>query len=133
MSRILSIGATLIALVVAPAASATSYAFMVFFDSDSDVLDPKSVPVIDQFIKICSPPGKYRVAVTGHTDTVGSAGYKMALSLRRAEAVKQALVVKGVPADIILTTGHGATRLLVQTADQVKEPQNRRAELFCAP
>ena len=70
-----------------------------------------------------------RIAVTGHTDTSGSATYNMALSLRRANAVKDALVREGIPAAAIGVTGKGETQLLVQTGDNVKEPQNRRVEI----
>ena len=70
-----------------------------------------------------------RIAVTGHTDTSGSPTYNMALSLRRANAVKDALVREGIPAAAIGVTGRGETQLLVQTGDNVKEPQNRRVEI----
>jgi outer membrane protein OmpA-like peptidoglycan-associated protein len=70
-----------------------------------------------------------RIAVTGHTDTSGSAAYNMALSLRRANAVKDQLVREGIPAAAIGVTGKGETQLLVQTGDNVKEPQNRRVEI----
>jgi hypothetical protein len=49
----------------------------------------------------------------------------MALSLRRANAVKDALVRDGVPAPAILVIGKSETRPLVQTADGVREPQRR--------
>jgi outer membrane protein OmpA-like peptidoglycan-associated protein len=70
-----------------------------------------------------------RIGVTGHTDTSGAATYNMALSLRRANAVKDALVREGIPAAAIAVTGRGETQLLVQTQDGVKEPQNRRVEI----
>jgi len=70
-----------------------------------------------------------RIAVTGHTDTSGAATYNMALSMRRATAVKDALVREGIPAAAIAVSGVGETRLLVQTGDNVKEPQNRRVEI----
>ena len=70
-----------------------------------------------------------RISVTGHTDTSGAATYNMALSLRRANAVKDALVREGIPAAAIAVTGRGETALLVQTGDNVKEPQNRRVEI----
>ena len=53
----------------------------------------------------------------------------MALSLRRANAVKDALVKLGVPAAAITTVGRGEAGLLVQTGDGVREPQNRRVEI----
>jgi outer membrane protein OmpA-like peptidoglycan-associated protein len=55
-----------------------------------------------------------RVRTAGHTDTSGSEVYNMALSLRRANAVKDALVKVGVPAAAITTVGRGEAGLLVQ-------------------
>ncbi len=70
-----------------------------------------------------------QLTVTGHTDTVGSAKYNQALSERRAASVKSALVADGVSGGEITTLGVGKTGLLVPTADGVREPQNRRAEI----
>jgi hypothetical protein len=53
----------------------------------------------------------------------------MALSLRRANAVKNEMVRQGVPADAIAVVGKGETQLLVPTGDNVREPQNRRVEI----
>jgi hypothetical protein len=74
-----------------------------------------------------------RVTATGHTDTSGTEAYNMALSLRRANAVKDALVRLGVPAAAITTVGRGEQGLLVQTGDGVREPQNRRVEIVMGP
>ena len=73
--------------------------------------------------------GSARITATGHTDTSGSESYNMALSLRRANAVKDALVREGVPATNIAVLGRGEQGLLVQTGDNVREPQNRRVEI----
>src|SRR6185295_6262470 len=73
--------------------------------------------------------GSARMTTDGNTDTSGSTGYNMALSLRRADAVKRALIQNGVPAAAIETTGRGQANLLVPTAEGVREPQNRRVEL----
>ena len=73
--------------------------------------------------------GSARITATGHTDTSGPEAYNMALSLRRANTVKDALVRDGVPATAIAVVGRGEQGLLVQTADGVREPQNRRVEI----
>jgi outer membrane protein OmpA-like peptidoglycan-associated protein len=53
----------------------------------------------------------------------------MALSLRRANTVKNALVREGVAAEAITVIGRGEEQLLGATADGVREPQNRRVEI----
>ncbi len=73
--------------------------------------------------------GVSRIAVTGHADRSGADAYNMALSQRRANAVRDALVRAGVPANRITTTARGESQPLVPTADGVREPQNRRAEI----
>ena len=63
------------------------------------------------------------------TETSGPESYNMALSLRRTNAVKDALVRDGVPPQAITVIGKGETQLLVPTGDNVREPQNRRVEI----
>ena len=53
----------------------------------------------------------------------------MGLGLRRANAVKNELVKAGVPAANIVVVSRGESMPLVQTADGVREPQNRRVEI----
>jgi OOP family OmpA-OmpF porin len=50
------------------------------------------------------------VLVTGHTDRIGSQAYNQKLSERRADAVRDYLVSKGVPRDKIETLGMGKTQ-----------------------
>jgi outer membrane protein OmpA-like peptidoglycan-associated protein len=57
----------------------------------------------------------------------------MGLSQRRADSVKQYLAGKGVPDTALTTQAFGETKLLVQTADGVREPQNRRVEITFGP
>jgi OmpA-OmpF porin, OOP family len=54
----------------------------------------------------------------------------MALSLRRAEAVRNALVEAGVPSDSIVTAGRGETEPVILTADGEREQANRRVEII---
>jgi hypothetical protein len=106
--------------------------FMVFFDWDSTRLSDASLNVISQAATAFKSKGGARVTATGYTDTTGGDAYNMALSLRRANAVKDALVKEGVPPTAITVVGRGKTGLLVQTGDGVREPQNRRVEIAIA-
>ena len=110
-----------------PAAAAPS--FMVFFDWDRSNLSQQALNTIKQAAGAYKTKGSARITATGHTDTSGPEAYNMALSLRRANTVKDALVREGVPATAIAVIGRGEQGLLVQTADGVREPQNRRVEI----
>jgi outer membrane protein OmpA-like peptidoglycan-associated protein len=112
-----------------PPATVAPPSFMVFFDWDSSSLSEASMNVIRQAAGAFKTKGNARIRATGHTDTSGPEAYNMALSLRRANAVKNALVREGVPAAAIAVIGRGEQGLLVPTADGVREPQNRRVEI----
>ncbi|MBS0522826.1 MAG: OmpA family protein [Proteobacteria bacterium] len=108
---------------------AKTVSFMVFFDWDRSNLSQQALNTIKQAADQFKATGKARITATGHTDKSGPENYNMALSLRRANAVKDALVRDGVPATAISVIGKGETQPLVQTADGVREPQNRRVEI----
>jgi OmpA family protein len=102
---------------------------MVFFDWDRYNLSQQALTTIQQAADSFKSTGSARITATGHTDLSGPADYNMALSLRRANTVKDALVRDGVPPGAIMVIGKGKTQPLVPTADGVREPQNRRVEI----
>jgi outer membrane protein OmpA-like peptidoglycan-associated protein len=110
-----------------PMAQAPSY--MVFFDWDRSNLSQQALNTIKQAADAFKATGKARIVATGHADRSGPEDYNMALSLRRANAVKDALVRDGVPPMAISVIGKGETQPLVPTPDGVREPQNRRVEI----
>lgn len=117
--------------VAAPVAAAPAVSsFMVFFDWDKSNITAQASTVIKQAADAYRSKGTARVTATGHTDTSGPESYNMALSLRRANAVKSALVDNGVPANVITVVGKGEQGLMVQTGANVREAQNRRVEIF---
>ncbi len=119
-----------VAAAPAPApAPAAPPSFMVFFDWDRSNLSEQALNTIRQAAGSYKTKGSARVTATGHADKSGPEAYNMALSLRRANTVKDALVREGVPATAIAVVGRGESMPLVQTADGVREPQNRRVEI----
>src|SRR5262249_13887026 len=112
-----------------PTTAPQATSFMVFFDWDRSNLSDQALQTIRQAAAAFKQRGSARITATGHTDTSGPENYNMALSLRRANAVKDALVREGVPATAIAVVGRGEQGLLVPTPDGVREPQNRRVEI----
>ena len=106
---------------------------MIFFDWDKSNLSPESMATINQAAADYKANGSAHITNVGNTDTSGSTDYNMALSIRRADAVKRALIQSGVPAVAIETAGRGQANPLVPTADGVREPLNRRVELAGLP
>jgi outer membrane protein OmpA-like peptidoglycan-associated protein len=122
-------GAPSVAVAPPAAAQPAAPSFIVFFDWDRSNLSAQALNTIKQAAASYKTKGSARVTATGHTDKSGPDSYNMALSLRRANTVKDALVREGVPATAISVIGKGETQPLVQTADGVREPQNRRVEI----
>lgn len=112
---------------VEPAAPARQ--FIVFFGYNKYNLTSAGQRVVTEAVRAVQETGAATVLITGHTDTMGSPDYNQRLSMRRANAVKSELVRQGVSAAAISATGKGELELLVQTNDNVKEPQNRRATI----
>jgi outer membrane protein OmpA-like peptidoglycan-associated protein len=104
--------------------------FMVFFDFDRSDITSDAAKIIAQAAAYAKSNNAASITCIGHTDTVGSVMYNQALSLRRANAVKAALVKQGIPAGEISVVGKGKSDLLVPTADGVREPQNRRVQII---
>lgn len=103
--------------------------FIVFFAYNKSNLTREGQDIVREAASTAMQQGYVTIVVTGHTDTSGSAAYNQALSERRADSVKKALVAQGIPAAGIETTGKGETILAIQTQDMEKEPRNRRAEI----
>lgn len=106
--------------------------FMVFFDWDRSNITPQAHETIEQAANMHRAMGNAPISVVGHADKSGPNNYNMALSMRRANAVKDTLVREGVNQQAIQVAGRGEEQPLVQTADGVREPQNRRVEISMA-
>ncbi|MBM3539422.1 MAG: OmpA family protein [Alphaproteobacteria bacterium] len=115
----------------APApAPALQRSYLVFFDFDKSDITAEARRIIQQAADNSRRGGVSRIQATGHADRSGSDRYNMALSMRRANAVKAELVRSGVPESQISVLGRGESEPLVPTPDGVREPQNRRVEIL---
>jgi|KBSSwiStaDraftv2_1062776.scaffolds.fasta_scaffold38797_3 opacity protein-like surface antigen len=114
--------------VVEPVPAVTN-TYMVFFDFDKSNITAQAASTIKQAADSFKAGNFTRIDATGHTDRAGSDAYNMGLGLRRANAVKNELIKDGVPAASIVVVSKGESMPLVQTADGVREPQNRRVEI----
>lgn len=103
--------------------------FVIYFEEDRDDLTPESRQVLGRVIDAIAPYPAPEIVAIGHTDRVGTVQRNDALSLRRAERVKEELVKAGIAADRIRIEGRGEREPLVPTADEVPEPRNRRVEI----
>ena len=112
-----------------PPPMSAPHEFIIFFAFNKSNLTPEAHRVVQEAAAAAKQYGSARIMITGHTDTSGSSSYNQRLSMRRASAAKAGLVSEGISSGMITTTGKGETELLVQTADGVKEPQNRRAAI----
>lgn len=103
--------------------------YILYFISDSDSLTPASKAAFEEVFNEIARRKAAELAVTGFTDTLGDPSYNDQLSLRRAEAVRQMFVSRGLPADAVIAAGRGERDLLVPTPPQKSEPRNRRVEI----
>jgi OOP family OmpA-OmpF porin len=103
--------------------------FVIFFGFGKCNVTAEADSVLSEAAAAAKNGGSASVSIVGHTDTVGSGKANQRLSECRADAAKSNMVGKGVPASAITTSGRGESELMVQTGDNVKEPQNRRANI----
>ena len=103
--------------------------YLVFFDFDESALGPGAQTVLDSVAQEVSGRSVNVVNVVGHADTSGSKAYNRKLAMKRANSVRDALIQRGIDANIIRVDSRGEDELMVQTADNVREPGNRRAQI----
>ncbi len=100
------------------------------FDVGRADIKPEMRPVLDELSK--NLDGNVRVTVVGHTDSTGSASINDPLSLDRAQAVRDYLAARGVPAQRIVVQGRGEREPVASNDTEAGRAQNRRVEIFLA-
>ncbi len=99
----------------------------VFFAFDSSAISLDAAEVLNTQVKWLKKHEEIKVVVQGYCDERGTREYNLALGERRANAVKQYLVSKGIAADRISIISYGKERPAVLGSNEAAWAQNRRA------
>ena len=99
------------------------------FDFDKSVVRPDGKKNIDDAMAKLAGVDVEMVIATGHTDSVGTDAYNQKLSERRAAAVKEYLVSKGIPASKITTLGKGESQPVATNKTKEGRQKNRRVDI----
>lgn len=99
------------------------------FDFDKAVVRPADFANLDQDAATLKEWGNVKVEVAGHTDSVGTEQYNMGLSERRANAVREYLISRGVAADRLTVKGYGESMPIADNTTAEGRFKNRRVEL----
>jgi len=99
------------------------------FDFDKSVVRPDGKRAIDEALSKIRGVDVEMVIATGHTDSIGSDKYNQRLSERRANAVKEYLVSKGIPSSKVTTIGKGESQPVATNKTAEGRQKNRRVDI----
>jgi OOP family OmpA-OmpF porin len=99
------------------------------FDFDKSVVRPDGRKSIDEALAQLNGVDLEMVIATGHTDSIGTEAYNQKLSERRAAAVKDYLVSKGIPASKVTTIGKGKSQPVATNKTKEGRQKNRRVDI----
>jgi len=105
----------------------------VLFDFDKYSIKPQFYHLLDEVVAVFEKNPGLKVRIEGHTCNMGPAAYNMGLSLRRANAVMEYLVKKGIAKDRLFTEGFGLTRPIASNDTKEGRALNRRVQLTPLP
>jgi len=102
----------------------------VHFDFDRYSLRPEAVRTLDEAVTVLQQNADVRVEIEGHTCNIGTGEYNLALGERRANAVRDYLVSRGISAERFRTVSYGEERPKYDNAREETRRLNRRAALL---
>jgi OOP family OmpA-OmpF porin len=100
----------------------------IFFDQGKATVRKQSAPTLDGAVKVLKEFPSVSLEISGHTSSEGDKAFNQKLSQERAEAVKQWLVDKGIPAERIQTRGAGSDEPIADNKTAAGRAKNRRIE-----
>lgn len=101
----------------------------IYFDYDSYVIKPDFQSVVEAHARFMKASNTRKLVIEGHTDQRGGREYNLALGQKRAEAVRRALGLLGVPDAQMEAVSFGKEKPAAQGMTEDAFAQNRRAEL----
>ncbi|SMC24606.1 OmpA-OmpF porin, OOP family [Desulfacinum hydrothermale DSM 13146] len=101
----------------------------IHFDFDKSDIKPEWQPVLDEGAEILKKHPQIRIIIEGHTDSIGTEAYNQKLSERRAKAVYDYFVAKGVEATRMKAVGYGELKPKADNATKEGRAINRRVEI----
>jgi len=101
----------------------------ILFDTGKATLQPASDEPLNQVLQLLQQDESLKLMIEGHTDNVGAAPTNLALSDKRAQAVRDWLVSKGIAADRLTAKGYGASKPVADNNTDEGRAKNRRVEL----
>ncbi len=102
----------------------------IHFDFDKATIKKDYLPYLNVITRYLKRHPDMKVKIVGYTDSIGSKEYNEKLALKRAKAVKDFLVKKGIPENRIEIAGIGKDKYLFDNNTEVNRFTNRRAEFF---
>jgi outer membrane protein OmpA-like peptidoglycan-associated protein len=105
----------------------------VTFATNESAIQPQFRPTLDQVADVLREYRSTYVDVYGHTDSTGSDDYNLALSDRRANSVRDYLVMRGVEPARLGTRGFGESQPIASNDTEEGRAQNRRVEIKIVP
>ena len=100
------------------------------FDVDKATIQPETQPLLDDIAQVLKNLPSWRLRIVGHTDATGDAASNQVLSLQRANAVKSALVDRGIQASRLETEGAGQNQPVASNNTPEGRALNRRVALI---
>jgi len=101
------------------------------FDFDSAAIREDSKSVLDDlYVGLKSDPAK-AIVIEGHTSSEGAPAHNVDLSKRRAQAVVDELIKRGLPRSRLAPAGKGPSEPIASNADETGRAMNRRVEVEC--
>ncbi len=100
------------------------------FDFDKAIIKPESYQTIDELVDLMMTWPNLKFDIQGHTDNVGTIEYNQILSEKRAEAVFEALVSRGIEERRLRYRGFGMSKPIAPNDTEVGRAKNRRTEFI---